>query len=224
MKVKGKCSYCGAEGNDTFQVETPEPKAKGENFLTTALVVFGISGILVLLSAFFYFHPTATEQEVEERIAEQYKDDCWVSDVQKEMGLPRATDEELWCEAHGHCGPARQTLVAEMVSYAEELDKILPEYNDTLEQLIKCKKENKEHIEDWNELYDEMTAYSEASIESLCAEEVQRAWEDASEAVGMYHRCVWDSHKEMVKVYYAEEKLGQFIDEKKALAWWNEDE
>jgi len=108
---------------------------------------------------------------------------------------------------------------------------VLPQYHDALKQLAEAKAAEKEAREDAEEAYDDehkavllVEAYAEASIASICAEEVQDAWEWAQDWEVKYFDCAQRSHRDYVKIEYAEDRLGRRIDEKTALAWWQEDE
>lgn len=226
MKVPGKCSYCGAEGDDVFIAKPPEPskpKAKGENLYISGFILMIASFLMMSISLYWFIQWRETEDEMEARFEEAYEDSCWVARVQQDLGLPEATNEELWCEAHGHCGPARQSLAAMLDDCDKELMKLLPQYNEALEKLTTCRKDEAAALDDEHEAVLLLEAYAEASIDSMCAEEVQKAWEWAQDWEVKYFDCAQKSHRDYVKIEYAEDRLGRRIDEKTALAWWEAD-
>jgi len=218
--MKVKCKSCGAFVD-----------VKGDE-LTDGDQVSAVLVTLVLLATlangFWAFDTWRDKKGYRSEIEAEYKDECWVAEIQKEIKVPKPTSEERWCEAHGHCGPARETLASELGDCREEMRITVRDHNRALTEIEQCRYWRKENEEHFKYLEKEIGFYNDRCMELYCAEQMHeceyhldglhQSWIECED--GRYDR-------EVYLGYLAEEyrrSHGEGWSKEKAMEWYREEE
>jgi hypothetical protein len=150
-------------------VDEPTPMGYGITFLLS--FVFAVITAYALFTVFWY------DSLYQKAIADFEEKYSWEIAAGKRLDLPPPTVQERWCEAQGHCGPARVGLMDSLIECQEELKVKFPDLVKVGKK-IGCGEFNEAMVRDYwlinadiEEYYDDVEIYSKHA-RALCSEEL----------------------------------------------------
>jgi len=215
-----KCQHCGSVVSRTDDRERDDAGARDVSDIVASLIVLVLAGGATC--GVIYGYSQWKTEDFKEELREEVSVECRVAELEKDMKLPPATDEELWCEAHGFCGEPRRLIADRLSRVQKKLKDLSKGHEESLKKLRRCRQEEESLESELDECYDDIDAYVTHSKQSVC-DEIMLDLEDELMVMGdILSGCRRQDNEKYVKLEYMSYLHGVPIPTyETAYVWWS---